>query len=132
MIISIRSLVAQSEQCLTTDWTTGVRSPTEAEDFSFNLCVQTGCRAHPASYTIRDADLSPLFSAEVQKEQELYTLSPKASPWREAGHFLPACIYLFHTRRTLPQAACHCVLSEQVQLSSIAANSLTRYLLTNR
>jgi hypothetical protein len=26
--------VAQSEQCLTTDWTAGVRSPTEAENFS--------------------------------------------------------------------------------------------------
>jgi predicted molibdopterin-dependent oxidoreductase YjgC len=41
------SQVAQSVQCLTTDWTVGVRSPTEAEDFSSNLCVQ---RAHPASY----------------------------------------------------------------------------------
>jgi hypothetical protein len=31
--------VAQSVQCLTTDWTAGVRSPTEAEDFCSNLCV---------------------------------------------------------------------------------------------
>jgi hypothetical protein len=57
-------------------------SPTEAEDFSSNLCVQTGSGAHPASYTTgtggsfpggkvrpgRDADHSPPSSAEVKKE----------------------------------------------------------------
>jgi hypothetical protein len=73
---------AQSVQCLTTDWTAGVRSPTEAEDFSSNLCVQTGSGANPASYTMgtggsfpggrarpgRDADPSPPSSAEVKKE----------------------------------------------------------------
>jgi hypothetical protein len=76
------SQVPQSVQCLTTDWTAGVRSPTEAEDFSSNLCVQTGPGAHPASCTVgtggsfpggkarpgRDADHSPLSSAEVKKE----------------------------------------------------------------
>jgi hypothetical protein len=41
--------VAQSVLWLSTDWTTGVRSPTEAEDFSSSLCVQTGSGAHPAS-----------------------------------------------------------------------------------
>jgi hypothetical protein len=73
---------AQSVQCLTTDWAAGVRSPTEAEDFSSNLCVQTGSGAHWASYTMgtggsfpggkarpgRDADHSPPSSAEVKKE----------------------------------------------------------------
>jgi hypothetical protein len=77
-----RAGVAQSVQCLTTDWTAGIRSPTEAEDFSTNLCVQTGSGAHPASYTMgigasfpggkarpkRDADHSPPSSAEVKKE----------------------------------------------------------------
>jgi hypothetical protein len=72
--------VAQSVQCLTADWTAGVRSPTEAEDFSSNLCVQTGSGAHPASYTVgsggsfaggkarpgRDADHSPPSSAELK------------------------------------------------------------------
>jgi hypothetical protein len=76
------SQVAQSVQCLTADWTAGVRSPTEAEDFSSNLCVQTGSGAHPASCTVgtggsfpggkarpgRDADHSPPSSAEVKKE----------------------------------------------------------------
>jgi hypothetical protein len=47
-----RSRVAQSVQGLTTDWTAGVRSPTEAEDFSSNLCVQTGSGAHAASCTV--------------------------------------------------------------------------------
>jgi hypothetical protein len=74
--------VAQSAQCLTTDWRAGVRSPTETEDFSSNLCVHTGSGAHPASYTMgtggsfpggkvrpgRDADHSPPSSAKVQKE----------------------------------------------------------------
>jgi hypothetical protein len=34
------------------DWTTGVRSPTEAKDFSSSLCIQTNSEAHPASYTM--------------------------------------------------------------------------------
>jgi hypothetical protein len=54
-----------------------VRSPTGAEDFSFSPCVQTGSGVHPASYPIgpggkvrpgRDADHSPLSSAEVKYE----------------------------------------------------------------
>jgi hypothetical protein len=59
-----------------------VRSPAGAEDFSSNLCVQTGSRAHPASCTMgtggpfpegkvrlgRDADHSPSFSAKVVNE----------------------------------------------------------------
>jgi hypothetical protein len=62
--------------------TFGFRFPTEAEDFSFNLCVQTGSGAHPVSYTMdtggsfpggkarpgRDANHSPASSAEVKKE----------------------------------------------------------------
>jgi hypothetical protein len=73
------------------DWTAGVRSPTEAEDFSSTLCVQTGSGAHPASYTMgtggsfpggkgqpgRDADHSPPSSAEVNKELELNLPSPR-------------------------------------------------------
>jgi hypothetical protein len=54
-----------------------VRSPAGAKDFSSNLCVQTGFGAHPASCTMgtggkarpgRDADHSPLSSAEVGNE----------------------------------------------------------------
>jgi hypothetical protein len=61
------------------DWTAGVRSPTETEDFFSNIYVQIGCGAHPASCTMgtggsfprgkawsgHDADPS---SAEVKKE----------------------------------------------------------------
>jgi hypothetical protein len=60
----------------------GVRSPAGAKDFSSSLCVQTGSGAHPASCTMgtgdsfpggkarsgRDADHSPLSSAEVVNE----------------------------------------------------------------
>jgi hypothetical protein len=74
--------VAQSVLCLTTDWTTGVRSLTEAEDFSSIQCIQTGSGAHPASYPMgtggpftgskarpgRDDDHSPPFIAEVNNE----------------------------------------------------------------
>jgi hypothetical protein len=69
--------VAQSVQCLPTDWTTGIRSPIEAEDFSSSLYVQTGSGAHPASRQMgtrgkarpgRDADHSPPSSAEVENE----------------------------------------------------------------
>jgi hypothetical protein len=56
------------------DRTIGVRSPTRAEDFSSNPCVQTGSGAHPASYPMgtggpfpgvkarpgRDADTHPI------------------------------------------------------------------------
>jgi hypothetical protein len=52
IIIIAKSPAAQSVQCLITDWTAGVRSPTEAEDVSSNLCVQTGSGAHPASCTM--------------------------------------------------------------------------------
>jgi hypothetical protein len=59
-----------------------VRSPTEADNFSSSLCVQTGSGAHPASYPMgiggsfsvgkarpgRDADNSPPSSAEVKNE----------------------------------------------------------------
>jgi hypothetical protein len=38
--------------CLITDWTTGVRPPAEAKDFSSSLCVQTSPEAHPASYPV--------------------------------------------------------------------------------
>jgi hypothetical protein len=60
----------------------GVRSPTEAKDFSSSLCVQAGSGAHPASCTVgtggpfpgakahpgREADHSPPSSAEVENE----------------------------------------------------------------
>jgi hypothetical protein len=60
----------------------GVRSPAGAKDFSSILCVQTGSGAHPTSCTVgtggpfpgakarpgRDADHSPLSSAEVVNE----------------------------------------------------------------
>jgi hypothetical protein len=64
------------------DRAVGVRSPAGAEDFSSNLCVQTGSGANPASCTMgtggpfpggkarpgRDADHSPQSSAEVEHE----------------------------------------------------------------
>jgi hypothetical protein len=98
--ISIRCIIintynnARSVHCLTTEWTTGFRSPAEAKNFSSSFCVQTSSEAHPASYPMstegpcsegkarprRDADHSPPSSAEV-KNEELYP-SP---PWRLHG-----------------------------------------------
>jgi hypothetical protein len=82
VLFEIGAGVAQSVQCLTTDWTTGVRPTTEAEDFFSSLCVQTGSGAHPASCPMgtgdpfpggkarpgRNADHSPPSSAEVGNE----------------------------------------------------------------
>jgi hypothetical protein len=70
-------MVAQAVLCLTTVWTIGVQSLTGAEDFSSSPCVQTGCGAHPASYSMgtggkawpgRDADHSPPSSAKDKNE----------------------------------------------------------------
>jgi hypothetical protein len=61
---------------------TRYRSPTKAEDFSSNLCIQTSSGAHPASYIMGtggslprskvlpecDVDHLPPSSAEVKKE----------------------------------------------------------------
>jgi hypothetical protein len=43
----------------TIDWTTGVRSPAEAMDFSSSLCVQTSSHSHPASYPMGTGGLFP-------------------------------------------------------------------------
>jgi hypothetical protein len=69
------SRVAQSVECLTTDWTAGVRYSTEAEDFSSNLCVQTGPGARPASYTMGTGGSFP---------------GGKAGPGRDADHSPPS------------------------------------------
>jgi hypothetical protein len=64
------------------NWAIGVRSPAGAKNFSSILYVQTGFEAHPASCPMgtagpfsggkarpgRDADHSPLSSAEVVNE----------------------------------------------------------------
>jgi hypothetical protein len=76
-----------------------VQSPTEAEDFSSNLCIQTGSGVHPTSYTMgtggffpegkklprRDSDHSPPSSAEVKKEWELYLLTNKCASMERNG-----------------------------------------------
>jgi hypothetical protein len=101
--------VAQSVQYVTTDWTTGVRSPTETEDFSSSLCVQTGSGVHPASCPMgtgdpfpggkarpgSDADHSPPSSTEVKNEWELFLLSSHALSWRVARQLY---FYLFRCR----------------------------------
>jgi hypothetical protein len=100
--------------CLTTDWTTGVRSRTQAEDFSSSLCVQTGSGAHPASCPMgtggsfaggkarpgRDADHSPPSSAEVRFVGTIPPLA-HAPPWRVAGqlYFTIICTALCDTDR---------------------------------
>jgi hypothetical protein len=53
------SWVAQSVQCLTTDWTTGFDPSRGKGFFSSSLCVQTSCEAHPASYPTGKGVLSP-------------------------------------------------------------------------
>jgi hypothetical protein len=49
--------LAQSVQCLTTDWMTWVQTP--PEDISSSLCVRTSSEAHPASYPMGTRDPFP-------------------------------------------------------------------------
>jgi hypothetical protein len=86
----------------------GVRSTAGEKDFSSSLCVQTGSGAHPASCTMgtagpfpgakarprRDADHSPLSSAEVVNE-EPYLLSPPSASMACRGTALP---FFTHTK----------------------------------
>jgi hypothetical protein len=70
--------VAQSVWCLTTDWTTEVRSPTEAEDFSSSL-----------SPGPRPAALGPT-QPPVQWIPGVYSPWGKARPRRDADHSPPS------------------------------------------
>jgi hypothetical protein len=47
-LLPYESELAQTVQCLTMDWTTGIQFPKEAENFSSSLCIQTDSGAHPA------------------------------------------------------------------------------------
>jgi hypothetical protein len=46
--------------------TTEVRSPAEAKNFSSNLCVQTGCGAHPASFPVGTGGRDPFPGGKAQ------------------------------------------------------------------
>jgi hypothetical protein len=84
MLITLRIYFNFLKNCIVSDYRLDSRGsiPTEAEDFSSSLCVQTGSGAHPASCTVgtrgpfpagksqpgHDADHSPPSSAEVKNE----------------------------------------------------------------
>ena len=67
----------------------------------FSAPVQTGPRAHPASYTMGTglfpgvkrpglgANHPPSFSAKVKERVELYLQSPTMPPWRVMSGLLP-------------------------------------------
>jgi hypothetical protein len=59
---------------MTTNWTTRVRSPTEVEDFSSSLCIQTGSEAHPAPCPMGTGD--PFPRDKVQPERDADHHSP--------------------------------------------------------
>jgi hypothetical protein len=52
IIVYVGAVLAQSVKCLNTDWATGIRSPAEAKNVSYSLCVQTRSGAHPVSCTM--------------------------------------------------------------------------------
>jgi hypothetical protein len=100
--------------CLTTDWTTGVRSPAEAKDFSSSLCPNQlwgppsllsngyrgsfhGSKARPG----RDADHSPHLVSRSRRSKN-YTSSP---PWRLHGVAGQLCFTLLSI--TTSQARSH-------------------------
>jgi hypothetical protein len=69
-LLSQRAEVAKAVLCLTTSWTIGVRSPTEALDFSSSPCVQTGSGAHPASYPMGTGGPSPGGKARPRRDAD--------------------------------------------------------------
>jgi hypothetical protein len=90
--------------CLSTDWTTGVRSPAETNDSSSSLCVQTSSEAQPASYLTgtRGRVLSPgvkgvtpARDAEVIMSRIYIFPLPLASAWRSGT----ALLLLYRVRR---------------------------------
>jgi hypothetical protein len=101
-----RAGIAQSVQCLTTDWTAGVRSPTQAEEFASTVCVQTGSGAHPASCTGgtgcsflgvkrgRGVMLTthPLLVPRLRKGRSYTSCHPNAPLWSVTG---PLYLYLY-------------------------------------
>jgi hypothetical protein len=68
---------AQSVYWLITDSTTGVRSPSEAKDFSSSFCVQTGSEAHQAYYRMCTGGSFPGGKARPGCE---YDISPHLVP----------------------------------------------------
>jgi hypothetical protein len=76
-----------------------VRSPADAKDISFNLCVQTGSGAHPASCTMgtggpflgvkrgRGVTLTthPHLVPRSRMSRSYTSSRPQAPPWRVAG-----------------------------------------------
>jgi hypothetical protein len=78
---------------------TCVRSPTEAEDFPSNLCVQTGSGAHPASCTMGTVAISPglkhgrgvmltthpLLVPRLRKSRSYTSCHPNAPLWSVTG-----------------------------------------------
>jgi hypothetical protein len=59
------------------DWMTGVRSLTEAEDFSSSPCVQTSSGAHPASCTVGTG--VPFPGRKVQPGRDAYHSHPSSA-----------------------------------------------------
>jgi hypothetical protein len=92
-------------------WTTGVRLPAGAGDFSLNYCVQTGSDAHPASYPMgtgvfspgikrpgHEADHSPPSSAEIKNEWSYSSAHPYV--------FMVWCSVEHRDKFTLPYHRC--------------------------
>jgi hypothetical protein len=114
------------KQPLVCCWTAGVRSPTEAEDFSSDLCVQTGSGAHPASYIMGTGGsfpkvkrgqgviltAHPLLVSRSRKSRSCTSCHPNAPLWSVTGPLYITC--LLHAWSWIPcpassfQAATRC------------------------
>jgi hypothetical protein len=91
-----------------------IRSPTEAEDFSSNICVQTGPGVHPASYKWVPGALSsgvkrgrgvmltthPLLVPRFRKSRSYTSSHPNAPLWTVTG---PLYLFLHWSRYALMQ-----------------------------
>jgi hypothetical protein len=71
----------------------GVRSPTEAEDFSSSPCAQTGSAAHPASCTMGTGGPFPGGKARPGRDADHPHLVPRLRMSRSYTYSPPKCLH---------------------------------------
>jgi hypothetical protein len=138
LLFCITKLV-QSVERLATDWSNGVRYPTQAEDFSSTLCVQTGTGAHPASCTMGTGGSFPGGKARPGRDADcsrpLNASPPKHLSWRVAGQLLlfyftvlknstNFCLSTRHSESTFPSLLGPTLQNKQKHRITITSKSL--------
>jgi hypothetical protein len=116
-------LPRQSVQFMTTYWTAGVRSPAEAKDFLFRLCVQSNFEAHLASYPVYTGGPFPAVKVKRGRGVRLTThphLVPRSTVSRRYTSSPPWCCITvegrlyFYLPNILSQTGSHNILLSRI------------------